>query len=115
MGEVIKSNLKKSLSNATFISISIDEVIARDFTSWVCIHAYIVENYARKAKFIGAFQPKGSATSNLLVQLVVDSISNIGGMSISDINQKIVCIGVDGCLVMHGLRNGLYGFHLLDL
>ncbi|KAH7428771.1 hypothetical protein KP509_09G016700 [Ceratopteris richardii] len=107
MGEVIKSNLKISLSNATFISISLDEVTARDCTSWVCIHAYIVENYERKAKFIGAFQLKGSATSNLLVQLVLDSISNIGGMSISDINQKIVCIGVDGCSVMHGLRNGL--------
>ncbi|KAH7405300.1 hypothetical protein KP509_15G064700 [Ceratopteris richardii] len=107
MGEVIKSNLKKSLSDATFISISLDEVTARDCTSWVCIHAYIVENYARKSKFIGPFQLKGSATSNLLVQLVLDSISNIGGMSISDINQKIVCIGVDGCSVMHGLRNGL--------
>ncbi|KAH7433371.1 hypothetical protein KP509_07G066000 [Ceratopteris richardii] len=34
MGEVIKSNLRKSLSNATFVAISLDEVTARDCTSW---------------------------------------------------------------------------------
>ncbi|KAH7297086.1 hypothetical protein KP509_26G052700, partial [Ceratopteris richardii] len=107
MGEVIKSNLKKSLSNATFVAIFLDKVRARDCTSCVCIHAYFVEDYVRKPKFIGAFQLKGSATSNSLVQLVLDSISSIGGMPICDINQKMVCIGVDGCSIIYGRRNGL--------
>ena len=73
---------------------------------WVCINAYFVEEHVRKVCYVGVSKLECSATSNAILRLLIESMTTNGGMSLRDLSQKIICVGVDGCSVMHGIRAG---------
>jgi len=48
----VKKEIKNKISVVYFIAITCDDVTTMDNGSWICIHAYIVENNVKIPQFI---------------------------------------------------------------
>lgn len=53
LAQVEKDNMKEKITNATFLSLSLDEVTAIDNTSWICMSIYMVNDHVRNSYLLG--------------------------------------------------------------
>jgi len=60
---VEKEDLKESVKNSRFISLSIYKVTTVDSTSWVCIHVYTFIEHVRKPHLLTINRMKESCNS----------------------------------------------------
>ena len=51
--QVEKDDMKENIANATFLSLSLDEVTANDNTSWICMSIYMVNDHIRHSYLLG--------------------------------------------------------------
>ena len=84
-----------------------DEVIAIDNTSWVCMSIYMVNGHIRHSYLLGIPKMKKSSTTANIYELVIKTLKEIGGMDDLMIAKRLVCVGADGASIMQGQRNGI--------
>ena len=102
LAQVEKDDMKEKIANATFLSLSLDEVTAIDNTSWICMSIYMVNDHIRHSYLLGIHKMTKSSTAENIYELVIDSLKEIGGMDHSMIAEKLVSVGADGASVMQG-------------
>ena len=88
--------MKEKIANATFLSLSLDEVMAIDNTSWICMRIYMANDHIGHSYLLGIHKMTKSSRSENIYELVIDSLKEIGGMDNSMIEKKLVCVGADG-------------------
>lgn len=107
LAEVDKEDVKEKIRESNFIAFSLDEVMAVENTSWVCMHVYTVQNHSRQLHLLSVAKMKESVTTENLFQLVKRSLIEYGGMNDITVAKKMVCVGADGASVMQGHRNNI--------
>ena len=53
IAQVEKNNMKEKIANATFLSLSLDEVTTFDNASWICVSIYMVDAHIRHFYLLG--------------------------------------------------------------
>ena len=53
LAQVEKDDMKENIANATFLLLSLDEVMAIDNTSWNCMSIYVVNDHIRHSYLFG--------------------------------------------------------------
>ena len=100
LAQVENDDMKEKIANATFLSLSLDEVMAIDNTSWICMSIYMFNDHIRHSYLLEIHKMTKSSTTENIYELVIDSLKEIGGMDHSMIANKLVCVGADGASVM---------------
>jgi len=90
-----------------FISINCDEITILDNQSWISMHAYVVENWKRQPILLNLERVVDKGTSNNLTADIVRSFTNLGGLLVVDVANKVVCFGVDSVTIFQGLKIGV--------
>ena len=88
IAQVEKDDMKEKIANATFLSLSLDEVTAIDNTSWICMSIYMVNDHIRHSYLLGIHKMTKISTVETIYELVIDSLKEINGMDHSMIPKK---------------------------
>ena len=99
--------MKEKIANATFFSLSLDEVTAIDNTSWIYMNIYMVNDHNKHSYLLGIHTMTKRSTTENIYELVIDSLKEIGGMDDLMTAKRLVCVGADGASIMQGQRNGI--------
>jgi hypothetical protein len=95
------------VQQARFISISYDKVTILENQSWISIHVYIVKNWRRVPILLNLEIFVNGGTSNNLTFIIIRSLIIFGGMSKTNITNKVICFGADNvtdALPSHGVK-----------
>lgn len=106
--DFVKQKNKSLISSAAYWALSADETSACDNSSWIAIHAYVMVNWCRVPLLLSIqkLDPDG-ATANKLTTVIMGALSSGGGVTDSDISQKLLCFGADGVSSFQGLKTGV--------
>ncbi len=107
MHDLVVNKTKTIVEVAKFISLSYDEVTTFDQQSWVCIDAYVVENWQQIPLLLSSQQVVDGATSNNLKHILVDAMVLFGDLNKDNIAYKLITFGVGGVSVFQGIRIGV--------
>jgi len=55
--------MKNKIANATFLSLSLDEVMTIDNTSWICMSIYMINDHIRNSYLLGIHKMRNGSTS----------------------------------------------------
>ena len=61
--------MKEKIANATFLSLSLDEVMAIDYTSWICMSIYMVNDHIRHSYLLGIHKMTKSSIAKNIYEL----------------------------------------------
>ncbi len=103
MHNVVLKQMKVILQQVMFISISCDEITILDNQSWISVHAYVVENWRRQPILLNLERVVDEGTSNNLTATIAHSFINLGGLSVVDVANKVVCFGANSVTIFQGL------------
>ncbi len=99
--------MKDKKKHSNFIALSLDELIAIDNTSWVCMHVYTVTNLCRQPFLLSVAKLNCSAIAENLYELLKNTVIESRGLDSMEIAKKLVCVGVDGASIMQGHKGSL--------
>jgi len=68
------------------------------------VHAYVVENWRRQPILLNLERVVDKNTSNNLTIIIVCFLINLGGLSVVDVTNMVVCFGANGVTVFQGLK-----------
>ena len=74
LAQVEKDDLKEHIANATFLSLSLDEVTAIDNTSWICMSIYMVNDHIRHSYLLGIKKMRETSTAENIYELVLNTL-----------------------------------------
>jgi len=101
-------NALKSIVQSTFvISISIDEVIAINNTSWIGVHVYTIESWERKPHLLHLSSLSEGGTADQLTRVIMHALIDEGGLSHEEIASKLVCFRADGINMFQGSKSSV--------
>ena len=84
--------MKEKIKDSNFIALSLDEVIAIDNTSWVCMHVYTINNLCRQPLILSIVKLNCSVITENLYELLKSTLIECGGLDLTWILQKIWCV-----------------------
>ena len=99
--------MNEKIKHSNYIALSLDEVTTIDNTSWVCMHVYTINDLCRQPFILSIAKLDCSAIATKLYELLKSTLIDCGGMDIMEIAKNLVCVGVDGALVMQGQKASL--------
>jgi len=107
MCKQMKEVMKQKVSGAHFVAITCDEVTIVDNGSWICIHAYIVENFIRIPYLISLERLVDGSGADALTLVIMKTLQCGGNLSSDEISRKLVCFGADGLNTFQGAKSGV--------
>ena len=85
------------VSNAAYFALSANETSAFDNSIWIAIHAYVLVNWCRVPLLLTIQKLESDgAMSNNLTAVIMDALSVGGGVSDTEIAERLLCFGADG-------------------
>ena len=92
----VKLTISCKISNTMFVSLTCDEVTTVDNGSWICIHAYIVENYVRIPYLLSLQHVVYGAGADNLTHVIVKALE-VGGLMDGDVvSRRLLSFGANG-------------------
>ncbi len=88
-------------------SISCDEVSTLNNQSWLSIHYYVVENWARIPILISLDCVLEGSSSNNFTKVIMEALTTRGGMPRDYIASKLMSFGVDNVNVFQGTKSSV--------
>jgi len=70
--------------------------MAVDNSSYLSVHCYIVQEWARVPLLVSLQKVTGSATLEHLTDLIISAVSSGGGLDGASLAKKVICFGTDG-------------------
>jgi hypothetical protein len=83
--------------------MSCDEVMMVDNQSWVNIHAYLADGFKCISILLNSEKLIGSGTINNLTTVILNYLLIYGGLTVEEINNKLICFGFDGGVIFIGV------------
>ncbi len=90
-----------------YISIFFNEVFIIDNTSWIRIHAYVLEKWKHVLILFTLEKVASSAITANLTHVLLCALFSFGGMNEQVVGQKLVLFGTDGGSMFIGVHNGV--------
>ena len=100
--------MKEKIKQSHFIALSLDEVTIIDNTFWVCMHVYTVNNLFRQPSLLSIAKLNYGVTTKKLYDLLKSTLIDYGGMDNMEIAKNLVCVRLDGALVMQGHKGDIF-------
>ena len=85
------------ICEAFYIAITCDESTSVDNSSWLGLHVYVMENWAKKPLLLTLqkLDSNGYKLDSLLV-VIIGILSHRAKMKANQITTKLICFGPDG-------------------
>ena len=99
--------MKAALAECDFFSLTCDEVTIVDCQTWISIHVYVVKDFVCVPMLLTLERVTGGAGSDNLTTVLVEALQQLGGLTLEQIRDKLLCFGADGAAVFHGVRGGV--------
>lgn len=90
-----------------YISIFFNEVFTIDNTSWIKIHAYVLEKWKHVLILFTLEKVTSSVITTNLTCVLLCALFSFGGMNEQVVGQKLELFGIDGGSMFIGVRNGI--------
>jgi len=103
----VMSTLKSIIQFVRVVSISVDEVIVIDNTSWIGIHVYTVESWERVLHLLHLSYVSESDTTNHLTNVIMSALLEEGRLICKQIALKLVSFGADRVSTFQGPKIGV--------
>jgi hypothetical protein len=103
----VRDAIKVQCSSAPFLALTCDETTSCDNGSWMSIHAYICQDWARIPLLIGLKKIVQAPTANHLTSIVVEALEIGAGIGVGELGGCLLCFGADGVTVFEGARTGV--------
>jgi len=98
---------KRLIQSAKYMAVTVDEVTAVDNSSFLTVHAYIVQDWMRIPLLISLQRVECSLNDDNLTELIVGAINSGGGLDRESIATKLLSFGADGASILQGSRSGV--------
>ena len=96
------------ISKASYIVVACKKSTDVDNNSWLCLHVYVMENWARKPLLLTLQKLDSNGyTSDLFLGVIIGILSHHGKMEANQIVAKLICFGADGMSSFHHCKNGV--------
>jgi hypothetical protein len=105
--KIVLDETRRLIANARYVAVTVDEVTAVDNSSFLSIHAYIVQNWVRIPLLISLLRVECAPTSENLTELIVGGMKSGGGLHELAVAQKVISFGADGASALQGCRVGV--------
>jgi len=92
----VKKAMKNKISAALFVAFTCIELTAIDNGSWICIHAYVVENYVRIPYLIFVQHLLDGKDADSLIVVIMKALECGGDLTFKEISRKLICLGANG-------------------
>ena len=103
--DFMKQKIMSFVSSAAYFALSANESSACDNSSWIAIHAYVFVNWCRVPLLLTIQKLESDgATSNNLTTVIRDALSVGGGVSDTEIAERLLCFGADVVSSFQGLK-----------
>ncbi len=90
-----------------YISIFFNEVFTIDNTSWIKIHAYVLEKWKHVLILFTLEKVTSSVITTNLTYVLLCALFSFGGMNEQVVGQKLELFRIDGGSMFIGVRNGV--------
>ncbi len=107
MYNVILWATKVIMQKSLFISMSCDEVTTIDNQSWLFVHVYVTNEWKRVSILLNLQRVVDGAIFNNLTSVIMKSLMEFGGLSETNLANKLVSFGVERVIVFQGVKNGV--------
>ncbi len=105
MHNIILRATQNVMQKSLFIFVNCDEVTTIDNQSWLFIHVYVTEEWKRVLILLNLQYVVDGTTFDNLTSFIVTNLMEFGGLSETNLANKLVCFGVDGVIVFQGVKN----------
>jgi hypothetical protein len=98
LAHVVSETTKTALKQASFISVSADEVTTIDHESWLSVHAYIIRKgkWSWESLLVMLVRMMEANNAQVVKEAILTVLIWYGGMTQHDIAEKVVCFGANG-------------------
>ena len=107
MHEIVLQSTRDAITDCNFISCSADEVTTINNQQWISMHIYVMQQWQRMPILLILERIEVGATSTNIIQIILQSLLTLGGLTEEGIGRKLVCFGCDGDSVFQGHRTGV--------
>jgi hypothetical protein len=104
---VVDGKLKDTVKESSFFSVSCDEVTTIANESWISIHIYVVQNFARVPILLCCKHILEDCNAENLARIITDSLIREAGLNRREIAEKMISFGSDGASVFQGNKGGV--------
>ena len=104
---VVQNQIKVALAQCEFFSLTCDEVITVVCQTWISIHVYVVNEFVCVPMLLTLERVTVGAGSYNLTTVLVEALQQLGGLTLEQIREKLLCFGADGAAVFHGIKGGV--------
>ena len=104
---VVQNRVKAALAKCDFFSLTCNEVTTVDCQTWISIHVYVVKDFVHVPMLLTLERVIGGVGSDNLTTVLVEALQQLGGLTLEQIRDKLLCFGADGAAVFHGVRGGV--------
>ncbi len=87
--------------------MSCDEVTIVDNQNWLLVHLYVIDGWKQVLILLNLQRVLDGAIFANLIKLIIQSLVEFGGMTKTDVANKLVCFGTNGVKIFQGLKNGV--------
>jgi hypothetical protein len=89
----VLNKTRTTISAARYIALSCDEVSCIDNSSWISVHAYVVQNWSRVPVLISLEHVIDGGKAKNLTKMIMSAVGSVGGLSQEDIGNRLLCFG----------------------
>ena len=89
----VLNKTRMTISVARYIALSCDEVSCIDNSSWISVHAYVVQNWSRVPVLISLEHVTDGGKAKNLTKMIMSAVGSAGGLSQEDIGNRLLCFG----------------------
>jgi hypothetical protein len=107
MHNVILRTTKVVVQKSPLISMNCDEVTTINNQSWLSVHVYVIKERKKVLIMLNLQHVVDGTTSDNLTSFIVKSLMEFGGLSETNLANKLFSFGVDRVTIFQGVKNGV--------
>lgn len=107
MYKQVVQEMRRLISAARYVAVTVDEVTAVDNSSVLSVHVYIVQDWVRVSLLVALQRVQCTPNAENLTKLIMDSVASGGGLESESIARKVISFGADGAAALQGSRSGV--------
>jgi hypothetical protein len=108
MYSCVQDQMKAMIQAASYIAVTTDETSACDNHSYIVVHVYVIQNWARIPLLITLqkLESDGANADNLTF-VIMGVVAIRGGLQPEEVIKKLLCFGADGVSAFQGKKTGV--------
>jgi hypothetical protein len=107
MSKQVLKQIQTIIIGASFLSLSVDEVIIIDNQSWILVHAYVMHTWKRIPILFTLQHVVEDENVDNLTTIVTQTFMQQGGLTQEETTKRFICFGVNGASIFQGYHTSM--------